>query len=434
MPKKLEGLRARLTMPGDKSITHRAVILAALARGAGRIEGANLGADVVALCDAMAALGPRIEIDEEREAIVVDGSGWPGLREPEAELDLGNSGTALRLLAGVCAAVEGLFVLTGDASLRRRPMLRVVAPLRQMGARIDGREHGDRAPLTIRGGELTGIDIATGVASAQVKTALLLAGLRASGRTVVTEPGPSRDHTERMLAAAGIPLERSGHAVAIPGGGLEPTARDWHVPGDVSSALFFVVAALVTPGSEIVLDGVGLNPTRTAALDVLRRMGGSIQVDVLEERGGEPVGTLVARSSELAATVIEPAEVPALIDEIPILCLAATQAQGVTEIRGAGELRVKESDRIEGIASVLGALGGGVTATSDGLSVEGPTPLRGGEVDPRDDHRLAMTAAVAGLLTPEKVRVRNWSVVDTSFPGFADILAATQGSPRRRSR
>ncbi len=424
------GLKGTIKVPGDKSITHRTVLMGAISKGSTEISAANLGADVLSLIGAIGALGPQIEVDEYENTIAIEGAGWSGLHEPENPLDLGNSGTAMRSLAGLCSAIEGLSVLTGDESLRSRPMLRVVAPLRQMGAQIDGRAHGDRAPLTIRGGDLAGIEIDTKIASAQVKTALLLAGLAASGRTTVTEPGGSRDHTERIIKAAELKIDQNGPKVSLTGG-QEPEAFDWEVPGDISSALFLVVAALIIPGSEILIEDVGLNPTRTAALDVLKRMGADIEIEPEDGIEWEPRGTLVARSSELTGVTIEPAEVPGLIDELPILALAATQADGKTSVRGASELRVKESDRIEGIASVLGALGQEVKTHADGFDIEGPTDLVGGTIDPMGDHRLAMTAAVAGLFTPDKVRVTNWSVVDTSFPGFAGLVAAARGKPRR---
>ncbi len=428
--RQVPGLTGTLKVPGDKSITARTVLMGAISEGLTEVAGANMGADVLSLLGAVRALGPNVDFDEYDQTIAIDGAGWDGLKEPSTPLDLGNSGTGLRTMAGLCSGIDGLSVLTGDDSLSSRPMLRVVAPLRQMGATIDGRAHGDRAPLTIRGGGLTGIDISTTMASAQVKTALLLAGLAASGRTTVTEPARSRDHTERIIKAAELPLERKGRAVTVTGGSVAE-AFDWEVPGDISSALFLVVAALIVPGSEILIEDVGLNPTRTTAIDVLKRMGADIEIEPEEGVEWEPRGNLVARSSDLIGTTIEPGEVPGLIDELPILALAATQAEGKTSVRGASELRVKESDRIEGIASVLGALGAEVQTAPDGFDIEGPFELAGGTIDPLGDHRLAMTAAVAGLFTPDKVRVENWSVVDTSFPGFAELVRVARGRPRK---
>jgi 3-phosphoshikimate 1-carboxyvinyltransferase len=348
------------------------------------------------------------------------------LKEAETAIDVGNSGTSIRTLLGVAAGIPGLTVLTGDASIRRRPMLRVVVPLRQMGAVIDGRSNGDLAPLTVRGGELEACDHELSIASAQVKTALLLAGLGAAGTTSVTEPGPSRDHTERMLTAAGADIRVDGRTVAVTGGAeLQPGDRE--VPGDFSSAMFLIAAALLVPDSDLVLEHVGLNPTRTAALEVLDRMGADIDVS---HTGGddEPFGTVRVRHSALRATTIEADIVPRLIDEIPVLAALATQAEGLTEISGARELRVKESDRIAALATGLSSLGAVVEERPDGLSIEGPARLSGGEVESHNDHRIAMSFAVAGLVAEANVKVRGWSCVDTSFPEFLDLLGKAQGS------
>jgi 3-phosphoshikimate 1-carboxyvinyltransferase len=305
-------------------------------------------------------------------------------------------------------------------------MLRVVEPLRQMGALIDGRQQGALAPLAVRGGALKGVEVDTEVASAQVKSALLLAGLKASGRTVVREPAPSRDHTERMLTAAGIRLSAEPGMVALEGG-QEPAARRWKVPGDLSAALYLLVAGLLVPGSDITVEGVGLNPTRAAALGVLQRMGADLRVVVEGSEGGEPVGSIQARSSPLQATAIRPDEIAALIDDLPLLAVAATQARGETTIAGAADLRVKESDRIATMAAGLGPLGGRVEELPDGLRIEGPTPLGGGVVSSAGDHRVAMSLAVAGLVAGSRVRIRGWRCVDTSWPGFLQALAAAQG-------
>jgi 3-phosphoshikimate 1-carboxyvinyltransferase len=322
----------------------------------------------------------------------------------------------------VCAGIEGLNVLSGDDSLRSRPMLRVVAPLRQMGASIDGRDYGALAPLAVRGGSLEGLDFDIPVASAQVKSAILLAGLRASGTTSVTEPGGSRDHTERMLEAAGVPVERSGRTASVTGGAL-PGPRDWSVPGDFSSAAYLVAGALLLEGSDLVLDDVGLNPTRTGLLDVVGRMGARLEITAPTEEGGEPVGSLRVGASRLEATSVGGDEVPRLIDELPVLAVLATQAHGRSEFRGAEELRVKESDRIETVVSALRELGADVEGLPDGMVVRGPTPLRAGEVDARDDHRVALAMAVAGFIAGGTVRIRGWSSVSTSFPEFLDVVA-----------
>lgn len=410
-------------MPGDKSISHRALMLAALAQGSSRVTGVNLGGDVLATATLLGRLGATVRTDLAGGQVEVEGWGQHGPREPDDILDAGNSGTTLRTALALCAGARGAFVLTGDASLRRRPMLRVVAPLRAMGARIDGRAEGNRAPLFVRGGDLTGVAHALPVASAQVKTALLMAGLAARGTTSVTEPRLSRDHTERMLAAAGVPVGRSGLTVTVAGGG-RPAPGDRRVPGDLSSAAFVLAAAVLIPGSDVLLENVGTNPTRTGFLEVLTAMGADISIEAADKWGGEPVGAIRVRSSVLRGGLVEAAEAVSLIDELPILAMVATQAAGRTIIRGAGELRVKESDRIAAMASGLGELGADVETLPDGLVISGPTPLRPAEVDSYGDHRVAMSLAVGGLIAQGPVAIRGWDCVDTSFPGFLDTLGA----------
>ena len=414
-------------MPGDKSISHRALILAALGDGTSRVTGLNTGADVDATRRCLTRLGVPLRRDLEADSeVVVEGSGWAGLTEAADVLDAGNSGTTLRTLAGVAAAIPALTVLTGDETLRRRPMLRIVEPLTEMGALIEGRAGGDLAPLAIRGGRLTGVKHDLKVASAQVKTALLFAGLGAEGRTEVIEPSPSRDHTERMLTALGAPLVTERGRVSVTRVDALPAA-DRRVPGDVSSALFLVVAALLVEGSDLEVREVGLNPTRIGALEILRAMGGDIGWEVTDEAGGEPTGTIRARASELVGARVDPSVVPRAIDEFPVVAIAASQAEGVTHISGAGELRVKESDRIETVATGLRTLGVEVETHGDGLSVHGPATLTRGEVDSRGDHRIALAFAVAGLLAGGDVRVKGWSAVDTSFPEFLDVLGKARG-------
>jgi len=372
------------------------------------------------------ALGPRISVDEGNYQVEVEGEGIERLREPDGILDARNSGTTMRTILGLCAGIEGLSIVTGDASLLRRPMLRVVAPLRQMGASIDGRRFGDRAPLCIRGGDLSGVDLELQVASAQVKTAILLAGLAASGPTSVIEPGPSRDHTERMLAAAGAKVRRGDNRVE-----LDPVASlaamTWDVPGDISSAAFLLAAAAIVEDSDLTITNVGLNPGRTGILDVMSRMGADLDVKVAGERFGEPFGDVRVRGSDLAGTTIEGLEIPTLIDELPLIAVLASFAEGTTLIRNAEELRVKESDRIEVISRGLGELGADCEALPDGMRIKGPSALHGGEVDSLGDHRAAMSFAVAGLLTEAPVIVRGWSSVATSFPEFLDLLGRAQG-------
>lgn len=409
-------------VPGDKSISHRALVLSALADGKSSVRRVNLGQDVRATANVLEMLGSVVTVDEANARVEVEGTGLRDLSEPSDVLWAGNSGTTLRCMLGVCATIPGLSVLSGDPSLRSRPMLRVVAPLRQMGAHIDGREFGALAPLSVRGGDLTGLDLDMDVASAQVQTAVLLAGLAAEGPTSVTEPGPLRDHTERMLAAAGVEVNRSGSTVTIEGG-RQPEPREWSIPGDLSSAAFLIAGALLLEGSDLTLEDVGLNPTRTGALDVLQRMGAQVETSVTGEQCGEPVGTITAAFSELKATTVDKREVPRLIDELPVLAVVATQAHGTTEFTGAAELRVKESDRIETVVNALRVLGADVEALEDGMRVSGPTPLNGGEVDARNDHRVALALAVAGFIANDTVRVLGWSSVDTSFPEFLDVLA-----------
>jgi len=427
-------LLGTLSLPGDKSISHRALILAALAPGRSVLRNLNTGADTRATAAAIAGLGASCTLEESNmlrgvgeesmSRAVIEGCGLRGLTEPSDVIDVGNSGTSIRTLLGLCSGVSGLSVLTGDASIRTRPMLRVVLPLRAMGASIDGRDHGDRAPLSVRGGVLTGTDIDLAVASAQVKTAVLLAGLQAEGTTTVTEPLRSRDHTERMLGTAGADVLVDGRSVRITGG-RELTPVDRLIPGDVSSALFLIAAALLVPGSQLTLQGVGLNPTRIAALDILKGMGADVTVEV-EGDYDEPVGSIHVAHSELQATTIGPEVAPAVVDELPILATLATQARGRTEISGAAELRVKESDRIAALAEGLTRLGGAVSERPDGLTIEGPTALEGGEVDSRNDHRIAMSFAVAGLVARTNIKVLGWSSVDTSFPEFLDLLGKAQ--------
>lgn len=423
-------LRGRIAVGGDKSISHRALLIAALAPGRSTIAGLNDGEDVGRTRAAIELLGASVTGGSQpKSPVEVEGCGWDGLVEPTATIDAGNSGSTARMVAALCAGAPGLSIVTGDETLRRRPMLRVVAPLRAMGASIEGRAHGDRLPLSIRGGRLTGIDHEMSVASAQVKTALLLAGLGAAGATSITERFRSRDHTERMLRAAGIDVTIDGRAVTVRGG-QQPQPLHWDVPGDISGAMFLIVAACLVPGSELTITGVGINPTRAAALEILRAMGADIAVETGGERSGEPTGDITVRASELHGTTVLPDQVPAAIDEIPILAIAASKAEGETTFRGVEELRAKESDRIATIVDGLTALGGRASAEGDSLVVSGPTKLSGGRIDSRGDHRIAMAFAVAGLTAAEPVKVQGWSSVETSFPTFLEVLGAAQGGNR----
>jgi 3-phosphoshikimate 1-carboxyvinyltransferase len=432
-------LRGRLRVPGDKSISHRALLFAALASGTSRLWWLADGDDVVRSRAAIEALGVKVRdgagspaeaaVAGERvgPVVIVRGGGFAGLGEPETVLDCGNSGTSIRLLCGILAGRPVHSVLTGDSSIARRPMGRVVDPLRQMGARIDGRDGGRLAPLSIRGGGLRGTRHELAVASAQVKTALLLAGLQADGITEVSEPVLSRDHTERLLPVMGARLE------AIDGGvRVEPAAEsgltpiDLAVPGDPSAAAFFVVGACITPGSDLVIEDVCLNPTRIGFVDVLRRMGADVEVVVKEERGGEPVGDIRAVAGPLRGTTMAGDEIPWIIDEIPALAVAAAFAAGVTEVTDAAELRVKESDRIGTIEQELSQLGVAVEAKADGLVITGGEP-HGGLFKSHGDHRIAMAAAIAANACEGSSTVRGWRAVASSYPRFAaDLASVTQ--------
>ncbi|ROR32296.1 3-phosphoshikimate 1-carboxyvinyltransferase [Inmirania thermothiophila] len=413
-------LRGSVEVPGDKSVSHRVVMLGAIAEGTTEAEGFLEGEDALATVAAFRAMG--VEIEGPREGCIrVHGVGLHGLRPPEGPLDLGNSGTSMRLLAGLLAAQPFDTVLTGDASLRRRPMRRVTQPLQLMGARIETTPEGT-APLVIRGRRrLAGIHYPMPVASAQVKSALLLAGLYAEGRTCVVEPAPTRDHTERMLAAFGAPV-RFGDGTACVEGGARLRGRRVLVPGDLSSAAFLLVGATIAPGSELELRGVGVNPTRTGVLHILRAMGAEIEVLDPREAGGEPVADLRVRHAPLRGIEIPPEWVPLAIDEFPAVFVAAACAEGETVLRGAAELRVKESDRIAAMAEALQGVGIEARPLPDGIVVRGGR-IRGGSVWSHGDHRVAMAMAVAALRAEGTVLVRDCAAVATSFPGFAELAA-----------
>jgi 3-phosphoshikimate 1-carboxyvinyltransferase len=418
-------LRGRLRVPGDKGMSHRALLFAALARGRSRISGLAGGEDVGRTRVALAQLGVALASHVEPGAVEVDGRGVDACTEPRDVVDCGNSGTAMRLLTGMVAGRPFLSILTGDESLVQRPMARVVEPLRAMGAHVDGRADGTLPPLVVRGGDLTGCVHHLAVASAQVKTALLLAGLQASGTTDVVEPAPSRDHTERMLTALGAPVTRvDERAVRVTAGA--PAPFEFAVPGDPSSAAFWVVAAAIVPGSELVVEDVALNPSRIAFVDVLLRMGAAIEVVNTGERLGEPVGELRVTSSPLHGTTVEGAEIPGVIDEIPVLAVAAACAEGLTEFRDAAELRVKESDRIATVTELLTGLGIGVEPGADHLVVRGGR-LAAGVVDSHGDHRIAMAGAIAAVAIDGETRVRGWRSVSTSYPEFTADLATLTG-------
>jgi 3-phosphoshikimate 1-carboxyvinyltransferase len=420
------GLDGAVDVPGDKSISHRALLLNALASGSARVRGLGLGADVRSTWRCLEALGVQIEAAGD-DGCVVNGVGLRGLREPEDVLDAGNSGTTMRLLCGVLAGQPFLTVLSGDASLRRRPMGRVLDPLRTMGARAWGRAGGTLAPLAIRGGSLSGLDYALPVASAQLKSALLLAGLYAAAPTHLHEPAASRDHTERMLRAQGVPLRVAGADLALtpPSDPLRPL--DLQVPGDFSSAAYWLVAACVHPAARVTVRNVGLNPGRTGLLEVLAEMGARITVGEPRDAGGEPLADLTAESSDLRGVSIGGELIPRLLDEVPILAVAMAVARGPSRIDDAAELRVKESDRLHAVAVELGRLGAAVEELPEGLTFAGGSRLTGATVDSHDDHRLAMALAVAALIAKGETRIIAADSVAISYPAYWDQLGSLAG-------
>ena len=412
-------LTGTFRVPGDKSISHRALIISALAHGTSKIEGLLESRDTLATLEILRQLGVKIE--GSKGYYTVEGKGLGGLQEPSDVLMAHNSGTTARLMLGVLAGQPFFCVLTGDASLRRRPMARVVKPLRMMGATILGRKGGERLPLAVLGNPLKGIRYTLEVPSAQVKSALLLAGLTASGETTIIEPRKTRDHTERMLIARGIRLTRKGDTITLTPG--EPRPMDTRVPGDFSSAAFLITAALLVPQSRITIKDVGLNPTRTAFLNMVQEMGGEVRVLRQWEEGGEPMGDLeVAYTPALRGIHVNPKDIPLAIDELPLLALLGTQAQGETRVEEAEELRVKESDRIAVTVSQLAALGAEIKELPDGFVVRGPVKLKGGEVESHGDHRMAMLLALAGLISEKGVKLRGAKAVDVSYPGFFQDL------------
>ena len=413
-------LSGRLRVAGDKSISHRSVMLGSLADGVTHVTGLLEGEDVLCTLAAFRAMGVMAK-GPEQGRLTIQGAGLHGLRPPAQPLDMGNSGTAMRLMAGILAGQAFDSVLIGDASLSKRPMKRVSEPLGQMGARIDTNE-GGRPPLRIHGGQkLRGIDYKMPVASAQVKSSLLLAGLYAEGETVVTEPAPTRDHTERMLRGFGYDVWVEGARVRVRGGG-KLTACDIDVPADISSATFFLVGAVISAGSELVLEHVGINPTRIGVINILKLMGADLSIENARAVGGEPVADLRVRGSRLKGIRIPEEQVPLAIDEFPALFIAAACAQGETVLTGAHELRVKESDRIAVMAAGLKRLGIAAQETPDGVIIQGGR-LGGGEVDSHGDHRIAMAFAMAALRASGPVTIRDCKNVATSFPDFVPLAA-----------
>ncbi len=423
----VRSLKGQITVPGDKSISHRAVMLGALAHGRTTVENFLMGEDCLSTIACFRKLGIAIAVDEGKNHVEIEGKGIRGLTEASDILPVGNSGTTTRLISGILSGQPFYSVLSGDQSLNSRPMKRVIEPLSRMGARIYGRKGNTCAPLTIIGKEkLAPIEYSSPIASAQVKSAIILAGLYGDGVTKVTEPSKSRDHTERMLTAFGAKVE-TGPDWASVSGGQELHGREVLVPGDISSAAFFLVAGSIVPGSEILIRNVGVNPTRTGILEALKAMGADISLLDEREASGEPVADLLVKSAPLKGTEIGGEIIPRLIDEIPILAVAAAAATGRTVIRNAEDLRAKESDRIKALADNLSRLGVPVEEQPDGLVIEGKEQISGGSWNTYFDHRMAMSGLVIGLVSLSDVIIDNEECVSVSFPGFINLLKGLQG-------
>lgn len=408
-------LQGTIEVPGDKSISHRSIMFGAIAKGKTTVSGFLLGEDCLSTIDCFRKLG--VEIDVEGTNVTINSSSIDQWEEPKEVLYTGNSGTTTRLMLGILAGTTLHTVMTGDDSIGKRPMRRVADPLRIMGAQIAGRDNGQFTPLAIQGTQLKAIDYTMPVASAQVKSAILLAGLQAEGTTIVREKEVSRDHTERMLKQFGGSVSVDNGVVSIEGG-QKLTGTHVNVPGDVSSAAFFLVAGAIVPNSEITLQNVGVNPTRSGIIDVLEKMGAQISVQIEDENAAEPTATITVHSSQLEGTTIEGDIIPRLIDEIPIIALLATQAKGKTIIRNAEELKVKETDRIVAVVTELQKLGANIEATEDGMIIEGPTKLHGGQLKSYGDHRIGMMAAVAALITDTPVELDDADCIAVSYPTF----------------
>ncbi|MBI3252093.1 MAG: 3-phosphoshikimate 1-carboxyvinyltransferase [Candidatus Omnitrophica bacterium] len=422
--KTLTPLSGSLAFPGDKSLSHRAIMFGSLADGVSEFTNVLAGEDCVRTRKAFEAMGVAIE-GLSPTHLKIKGRGLRSLRAPKKELYLGNSGTSMRLLLGILAGFDFDAVLTGDPSLSSRPMRRVTDHLKAMGARIEGRQDGNFAPIKIHGGNLKAIDARLSIPSAQVKSALLLAGLYAEGQTSVTEPARSRDHTEKFLSYFGAPIEQKGLRVSVNGSapGKGPLrAKSFEIPGDISSAAFFIALSILVPKSSIQFRSVLWNPTRTGLLAVLKRMGVDVRVDRLHAGGPEPAADFTLTRRALGAFEIEKNELPALIDEVPILAVLATQAEGTSIIHDAEELRVKETDRIHSMVTTLSQMGASIAAEGNSLVIKGPTPLHGAPVDSFRDHRTAMALVIAGLVAEGKTTVKDTECVRTSFPDFFELL------------
>ena len=412
-------LQGTITVPGDKSISHRAVMFGAIAKGQTTVSGFLLGEDCLSTIDCFRKLGVNIKVDGTNVTVTSDGiDEW---QEPKEVLYTGNSGTTTRLMLGILSGTSLHTIMTGDASIGKRPMRRVVDPLRQMGAQIAGRDNGQFTPLAIQGTKLQAIDYSMPVASAQVKSAVLLAGLRAEGTTIVREKEISRDHTERMLRQFGAEITAEDGVISFKGG-QHLQGTHVNVPGDISSAAFFLVAGSIVPNSEIVMTNVGVNPTRAGIIEVLEQMGANMSVKIEDEQSAEPTATVTIQTSELNGTTIEGDIIPRLIDEIPIIALLATQANGTTVIRDAEELKVKETDRITAVVTELKKLGADIEATEDGMIINGPTKLNGASLKSYGDHRIGMMAAVASLISETPIELDDAECIAVSYPTFFEHL------------
>ncbi|MBU8879091.1 3-phosphoshikimate 1-carboxyvinyltransferase [Bacillus sp. FJAT-29790] len=412
----IHGLRGEIYIPGDKSISHRSIMFGALAEGKTTVTNFLLGEDCLNTIACFKKLG--VSIEQQDDKVVIYGNGLEGLQEPSEILDVGNSGTTIRLLAGILAGRPLHSVLIGDESIGKRPMTRVTKPLRSMGAVIQGRKNGELTPLSIQGGNLVGIEYEMPVASAQVKSSILFAGLQATGTTTVIEPEKTRDHTERMIKQFGGDIEIDGRTVRIKGG-QQLTGTHVQVPGDISSAAFFLVAGAIVPNSEIILKNVGLNPTRTGIIDVMKEMGADLTIIPHEENSFEPVGDIVIKTSALKGITIDGEMIPRLIDEIPVIALLATQAEGETVIKDAQELKVKETNRIDTVVAELTKLGADIRATDDGMIIKGRTSLSGGgTVSSYGDHRIGMMLAIAAAISKNEVLLENEQAIYISYPSF----------------
>lgn len=415
----LNGLKGSIEIPGDKSISHRSVMFGSIAQGVTRVTNFLPGDDCLSTISCFRKLG--VVIEENEEGLTIYGNGFEGLQEPNELLDVGNSGTTIRLLLGILAGRPFFSSLIGDQSIGKRPMTRVTEPLRTMGAKIDGRKNGEFTPLSIRGGKLNPINYNMPVASAQVKSALILAGLQAEGETTIIEKAESRDHTERMIRKFGGEVGKDNRKITVKGG-QKLIASDILVPGDISSAAFFLVAGAIVEGSEILLKNVGLNPTRTGIIEIMNQMGANLEIHNNDENSFEPAGDITIKTSRLRGTVVEGDVIPRLIDEIPIIALLATQAEGTTIIKDASELKVKETNRIDTVVRELTKLGASIEATDDGMIIHGGTALRGGKVSSHGDHRIGMMLAIASLICKDQVELEDPEAISVSYPNFFNHL------------